>query len=113
MIVYDGASKGILKDMKASVGELLPLLREERFPLVHRLAHRRLFGVHGPCVTFGLDLGREIIRVERAYDTSMRALETEALGNLARRGFTPVLSDDGMVSVFDEYAPEAILLPSI
>ncbi len=98
-------------------GPILPIIREAAWPHVATSAHRRLFKnlQEGPWLTFAHDEGQSLARVpaEVLKSRSLEALETEALENLAKRSFAVASGGNGSAQLFDEYAPESLLLPKV
>lgn len=97
-------------------GTLLPIIREAAWPHVQTTVHRRLFKnlSDGPWLTFALDQGTTLARlpVDELKQRSLEAIEAEALANLDKRTFT-ITREGGAAQLFDEYAPEALLLPRV
>lgn len=100
---------------EAPTGPLLPVLREAAWPHVNTTVHRRLFKtIDGPWLTFAFDQGNALARVPMSEleRRSLAELEAEAMANLAKRTFT-VTRSGAAAQLVDEYAPEALLLPSV
>ncbi len=98
--------------------ELMPVLREEEWPLVERVVHRRLLagpGTTGPWLTFAMDYGDSLVFLDpkATVGTSLLDLEWKALANLSRADLRIDSVRPGMVSVAGEYASEALLLPAV
>jgi hypothetical protein len=122
--IDDGHERVLFADTGAApvtAGELLPLLREESWPQVGRVLHRRLMEGHapgGPWLTFALDVGNERHFVEPRHlgggtiPSTPPEVEQRALVNLDRREFSIQRVGNG-VSVTHEYGSEAILLPPL
>lgn len=113
-ILFEGARVKYVSEVP--VGPLLPVLREAAWPHVKTTVHRRLFKSidDGPWLTFAIDQGTTLARLpaNELERRSFAELEAEALANLAKRNFT-ITRSGAAAQLVDEYAPEALLLPSV
>ncbi len=113
-ILFEGTRVQMVSE--APTGPLLPVLREAAWPHVNTTVHRRLFKTidDGPWLTFAFDQGNALARVPMSEleRRSLAELEAEAMANLAKRTFT-VTRSGAAAQLVDEYAPEALLLPSV
>jgi hypothetical protein len=101
----------------APSGVLLPVFREAAWPHLATVVHRPLFNqpkVEGPWVTFAIDLGAQLARLNPSEleKRSLEQIEAEALANLSKRTFKPELKDNAVL-LLEEYAPEALLLKPV
>jgi hypothetical protein len=99
---------------------LVPVLREQSWPHLSTVVHRRLLDgpadVGGSWVTFGHDSAETLARLapKQLAGRTIAEIEKLALANLSRLSFAPALVREGAVGVCGaEYCAESILLPDI